>query len=275
MSSVFKRLYTPALWLVILLLTAKLTALLIEAWLPPLPHTECLSKNEWPERRYPFARAFGLTAATHSKPTAPSHKSLPAVNLRGYTLTMTAVGHPSMAIIQHRRKSYLLKEGETFEGFRLRKVYNDHVELTKSGRTYTLSMEKKSRPTIDLHTPKAQKTVQESQIDQIRREGDTVYIPRELVNAFKDPKKIFRYIAIDPLYRDRKLKGFIVVDVKKGSVFDRMGLRKRDIILAVDGKPLHDEKAVFAYFNRIDTLDALSLTIERHKEKKELHYEIY
>ena len=272
MKRVFENLSRPLLFLAIVLLAAKLTASLIEIWLPPIPKLECPSSVEWPTEHYAFSRAFGLSGSnsTHRKKTTPKIK--PVTNLHGYTLTMTAVGEPSMAIIVHNRKSRLLQKGESIDGFRLESVHPDRVKLVKNGQAYWLSMKKKRGSTIQT---RSDTTRTDQAAEQIRKEGDTVYIPRELVKAFKDPKKIFRYIAIDPLYRGNKLQGFVIVNVKKGSVFDKMGLRKRDVILAVDGKPLRDEKAVFSYFNRIDTIDNLSLTIKRQKETKEIQYEIY
>ncbi len=54
-----------------------------------------------------------------------------------------------------------------------------------------------------------------------------------------------------------------------------MGLKKRDIIEKIDSKPIKSESDAFAYFNRLEQLNSLSLTIKRGKESKELKYEIF
>ncbi len=262
--------------LMALLLSAKLAALVIDALLPPLPMLECKHQSDWRTRTYPFVRAFGLVRERHGPTTPPKPAKAPPVNLSGYELTMTAVGHPSMAIIVRHNKSRLLQVGDKIDGFELKEVYTDRVKLIKNGRAYWLSMKKKKSTTIRTSRPKRSKTVSESAYaEQIRKEGNTYYVPRELLHEMHDLRKIFKYISIRPIYRNNKLIGFGVAQVKKGSVFDKMGLRKRDIIQKVDGKPITDEAEAFKYFNNLDELSSLSLTIKRGHRIMELHYEIF
>ena len=258
------------------LLAAKLAALVVDALMPPLPTLECKPQADWRTRTYPFVRAFGLVRERH-KPARPAKPAkAPPVTLSGYELTMTAVGHPSMAIIVRHNKSRLLQVGDKIDGFELKEVYTDRVKLVKNGRAYWLSMKKKKSSTIRTAKPKSAKNRSESAYaEQIRKEGNTYYIPRELLREMHDLRKIFKYISIRPIYRNNKLIGFGVSQVKKGSVFDKMGLRKRDIIQKVDGKPITDEAEAFKYFNNLDELSSLALTIKRGHRIMELHYEIF
>jgi type II secretion system protein C len=273
MSPRFRAWIPAATYVAVLILSAKLVALGIDAFLPPAATIECKSPLSFPKYDYPFVRAFGLTTKQPEKRKRAAAPR-PEATLKGYTLTMTAVGTPSMAIIVHNRKSKLLSVGESIDGFRLEEVYTDRVKLVKNGRDYWLSM-KKSKSGIATIVSRKKKPKSGELIEQIRQEGNTYYVPRELLTQMHDLKKIFQYIAISPVYRDNKLVGFGVANVKKGSVFDKMGLRKRDIIEKVDGKPITDEGDAFKYFNNINALDSLSLTIKRGSERKELHYEIY
>ena len=275
MRSRFEAMATPVSLILLLLLCAKLTAVVVDAFLPPLPRLECRSEIEKPSYTYRFASAFGLKSApaATTKSPAPARKQ---VSLKGYTLSMTAIGTPSMAIIVKNGKSRLVSVGEKIDGFRLEEVYTDRVKLSKSGREYWLGMKKKeSAETIKTGVREKTKKPERELIEQVRREGDTFFVPRELLSEMHDLKKIFRYISINPLYRENKLVGFAVSNVKKGSVFDKMGLKKRDIIEKIDGKPIKSESDAFAYFNRLEQLNSLSLTIKRGKESKELKYEIY
>ncbi|WP_457592271.1 PDZ domain-containing protein [Hydrogenimonas sp.] len=274
MLSRFERLFPKiAIWLFVIL-AAKITALVIDAFLPPVLQSECRSDLKKPNDTYPFASAFALKSAPSKRATpAPVRKEQ---SLRGYTLTMTAVGHPSMAIVVKNGKSKLLSVGDEIDGFKLTEVYTERVKFTKNGRDYWLSMKKKGAvETIRPAAKKKAKSAVDELMGQVRREGDTVFIPRELLHEMHDLKKIFRYISINPVYKDNKLAGFGISNVKKGSVFDKMGLKKRDIIEKIDGKPIKSESDAFAYFNKLEQLNSLSLTIRRGKESKELKYEIF
>jgi general secretion pathway protein C len=276
MKRLFEKGLAVAAWVALVLLLARLVAAGVEYFLPPLPSLECRSTQPPSRDNYPFARAFGLKSVPRkvSKPAAP--RPARPVSLEGYELTMTAVGEPSMAIIVHNRKSRLLSVGESIDGFRLEEVYTDRVKLKKRGREYWLTMKtKKKGYTPSARSVKKRSAKSSDLAEQIRREGDTVYIPRELLDEFRDVKKIFKYIAIKPIYRNNKLIGFGVSKVKRGSVFDKMGLRKRDIIQKIDGEPLTSETQAFKYFNKINELSSLTLTIKRGSEEKEMHYEIF
>ncbi|WP_457594416.1 PDZ domain-containing protein [Hydrogenimonas sp.] len=276
MLSRFENLLPKLAFIAAIVLIAKATSLVFDAFMPPLPKLECKEAVAKLPGQYRFASAFGLKSATRKSAAkkAPAKKT---VSLKGYTLTMTAVGEPSMALIERKGKSRFVTVGGTIDGFRLEEVYTDRVKLTKNGREYWLSM-KKSGTSALAAPPKKKKSGKkgaEKYVEQIRREENTYFVPRELLHEMHDIKKIFRYIAISPVYRENKLVGFGVSNVKKGSVFDKMGLKKRDIIEKIDGKPIKSESDAFQYFNRLEQLNSLSLTIKRGKERKELKYEIF
>ncbi|BDY13458.1 hypothetical protein HCR_17700 [Hydrogenimonas cancrithermarum] len=256
------------------MLAAKLAALTVDVFLPPTASLECRATVEQPTGRYPFAHAFALRKKDATRRVKPHNK--PPATLKGYTLTMTAVGSPSMAIVLHNGKSKLLTVGETIDGFELAEVFTDRIKLLKNGREYWLTMKKTKSGSLSTSRSKKKSGNETAALtEQIRQEGDTYYVPRELLDEMRDVKKIFKYIAINPVYKANKLVGFGITNVKKGSVFDKMGLRKRDIIEKIDGKPITNEGDAFKYFNKINELSTLSLTIKRGSQRKELHYEIY
>ncbi|MCF6201860.1 MAG: PDZ domain-containing protein, partial [Hydrogenimonas sp.] len=220
--------------------------------------------------------AFSLKSSAVKK-SAPPSKALRQESLKGYTLTMTAIGKPSMALVAKGGKSKFLSVGERIDGFRLEEVFTDRVKFVKNGKEYWLFMKKSGSSDSLVAKPKRKRngSPEKELIEQVRREGDTIFIPRELLSQMHDLKKIFKYISINPVYKDNKLVGFGVANIKKGSVFDKMGLKRRDIIKKIDGKPIKSERDAFRYFNRLEELDSLSLTIKRGKESKELKYEIF
>jgi len=273
----FEKLVPWAAWLMVVVLAAKLTALIVDAFFPPVPVLECEERSALKKEKGPPS-GCRPTGSAPRKTTTVSRPAPKRVSLKGYQLTMTAVGSPSMAIIVHKRKSKMLRVGETIDGFKLAEVYTDRVKLIKNGQEYWLSMGK-SKSSVRAHTrtaPSSRAAAKPSAYtEQIRQEGDTYYIPRELLEEMHDIKKIFKYITLKPIYRQNRMVGFGVSKVKKGSVFDKMGLRKRDIIEKIDGNPLTSETEAFKYFNRINELSSLTLTIKRGSEQKELHYEIF
>ena len=274
MKRLFEKMLSPLLWTALTVTLAWLCAAVAALFLPPLPTTECRSETPKTRAHYPFARVFGLKSPAVKKEKSAKRPAR-QVSLRGYQLTMTAVGNPSMAMIVRNGKSKLLSVGETIDGFRLEKVYTDRVELSRDGTEYWLSMKKKGTSAYRAAPTARKKARPSAYAEQIRREGDTFYIPRELLDEFHDVRKIFKYISIKPIYRNNRLTGFGVSNVKRGSVFDKMGLRKRDIITKINGETLTSETQAFKYFNKINELGSLTMTVKRGSEEKEMHYEIF
>ncbi|WP_457595723.1 PDZ domain-containing protein [Hydrogenimonas sp.] len=277
MKPLFEKLALPLALVAAVLLTARLAAAVAEYFMPPLPALECKAPSESVRGPFPFVRAFGLKNPPKKPASRPSRApARPTVSLTGYELTMTAVGTPSMAMIRYNGKNKLLSVGERIDGFELVKVETDRVLLRKRGTDYWLAMNKKRGASGGASANRrAKKKSEGAYAEQIRKEGDTYYIPRELLKEMHDLRKIFKYIAIKPIYRNNKLIGFGISNVKKGSVFDKMGLRKRDIIQKIDGKPITDESEAFKYFNNLDEISSLRLTVKRGHVIKELHYEIF
>jgi general secretion pathway protein C len=204
-------------------------------------------------------------------------------SLSGYRLLMTVVGKESMVLvaIPGGKKNRFVSRGEMMDGFRLTEVGPDYAVFEKDGKSTILRM-KKEVYTPPLVKPKLSGKKEKNQVesvfnDQIQQEDGRIYIPKELLSKMNSLKEIFRRISIMPKRdkKGKKLEGFVITRVKKGSVFEKMGLRPRDIIVKVDGKPLQSEADAFAYFNRLSSLNALSLTIRRNNKEKVLKYEIY
>lgn len=72
----------------------------------------------------------------------------------------------------------------------------------------------------------------------------------------------------------RKIKGFKVNFVKRGSDFSKLGLKRGDIIKSLNGEELTDYNRAFEFYKNIDTVENLTLTIQRGQEEMELNYEI-
>jgi general secretion pathway protein C len=114
-----------------------------------------------------------------------------------------------------------------------------------------------------------------SSLKEIRQEGDITFVPRTLIRDYtQNLDKIWRNIGIDPEKRGKELLGFRVRFVRRGSPFEKLGLRRGDIITAINGEPLHDLGTVMEAYRSIDSMDGLTLTVKRNNKEVELNYEI-
>ena len=181
-----------------------------------------------------------------------------------------------LIVIKYRGKSYVLAMGEMIEGYKFTKIYPDYVIFTKNGKEYELNLYKKGHKEIKkahLDTIIPNRIRKKSKA--IEKEGDTTYISRNLFNKYKSNfAEIQKNIGVVPYMEGGKLKGFKISFVRKGSDFDKLGVKRGDIILSVNGEPLNNFKVPMRIFNNLDTLTAATITIKRGNEIKELEYEV-
>jgi len=96
----------------------------------------------------------------------------------------------------------------------------------------------------------------------------------EVEDYIKNPNKIWRNIRIQELRKNGQIDGFRVNYVKKGSFFDKAGLKSGDVIKAIDGNEIKSLSDVMKYYNDINNLDGLSLTVLRGGNEVELEFNI-
>jgi len=70
------------------------------------------------------------------------------------------------------------------------------------------------------------------------------------------------------------LEGFKVRFVRKGSPFEKLGLKRGDIIRTINGEPIVDYATPMRMLKSAESIDDLSITVERNHEEQELKYEV-
>jgi general secretion pathway protein C len=80
---------------------------------------------------------------------------------------------------------------------------------------------------------------------------------------------------LQPHATNGKQDGFRVSFVKKGGVFESLGLRVGDIIRSINNKEIMNNAQAFGAYQEFKDAKALKVTIQRGKETMELEYEIF
>lgn len=184
--------------------------------------------------------------------------------------------------IEKLSKRTVLSKGEEFQGFKLIGATKHHAIFSKRDKEYKLefikkkkSMSTKSKSIIKEieDTPIAKPITQKK--DEIIDDGYTKTIRRDFLNSYmKSPKNIWKDIGINEIKSGKSITGFRVRFVRKDSGFDKLGIKKGDIILAINGERLTSHKSAFNAYKDISTIENLTLTVKRNNQEMELEYEI-
>ncbi len=207
--------------------------------------------------------------------------------LKDFAITATFVdGKDSLVIIRDGKGGIFINIGEKHKGYKLERVYINRARFIKNGNIYIAFLspkdEKEFKTVASVGTGSYTTTTREKVTESISREmfedikfkDGKYYIPKDMMLAYKDMGKIFSSISIQAFSINNDIK-YKVRYVKPNSIFSKMGLKKYDFITQVNNQKFKSISEPIKYFQNLENLKDLSLTILRGNKTQELKYEIY
>ena len=201
-------------------------------------------------------------------------------SMRGYKLLglYNSIEKLVVTIEKGRKTTILLKGEKTNEGFELTGAGKNFATFTKNNESFKLSLStEKSNNSSNDHrkTAKTSAPTIASKSNEIIEEGGTKIISRSLLTAYtQDLDKIWKDISISKHNQNGKLNGFKINFVKKGSDFEKLGLKRGDILKAINAEELNSLSAAMNFFKEINDIENLTLTVERNGKSEDIEYEI-
>jgi general secretion pathway protein C len=197
-------------------------------------------------------------------------------SMRGYKLLGLYNSEKTLVVtIEKGRKTEILSKGETTtNGFKLVSAGSNFVIFKKNSEEFKLTLEntKNSKSSNNIvHKAPQVKSNKSSGIEEV---GGVKHIPKTLLTSYtKDMDKIWKDIGLAQYKKNGKADGFKVNFVKRGSDIEKLGLKRGDILKAINAEPLNLSSAM-GFFNDINNLENLTLTVERNGKSEDLEYEI-
>jgi len=182
----------------------------------------------------------------------------------------------SFIIIEDNLGTTFLYKNEKYVGYKLIEIYDERAVLEKNGIKYDIILENADKKPSNKASknPGGQSAREDSEPVEFSP-GVPVSITRTELNSYvKNPNKIWKNIRIQELRQDGSLNGFRVNYVKKGSFFEKSGLKSGDVIKSIDGKELKSLADVMRYYNDIDSLQALTLSVKRGEDELDLEFNV-
>ena len=142
---------------------------------------------------------------------------------------------------------------------------------------------KRSKPDVPARMPKA--TVSSGVLKapaatpQKSRKKDTgkqrlTLDRKEVESAFANLPKLLTQARVMPHYSSGKMSGFRVVSVKSESLFDRIGLQPRDVLMRINGMEVKDPSRFLSAFQQVKEEETITLDLLRKGQPSTFVYEI-
>ena len=260
------KLLSTATRLLILLLVAKLISLGLWWYLP----SEGVELNAKKSYKAKYQRVYFSNMLVVSKvPDAQAQKETSAYSIDSLILKglygSKSYGFAIVAKKASPRTTTIVSVGELYEGYKLIEIDLDQVIFSKNAKEYVLALESSGKlKTSDV----MKKVTNEEPANKEVSKTDIDYYS-------KNPKEIWKNIAISEVRKNGKIAGFKVNRITKGSKLATLGLEVGDVIIRANNVELTSYNDAIKLYKDIDNINVLELVVQRDNQEKEIIYEIH
>jgi len=216
--------------------------------------------------------------AMNIEPVVKERPKKTVSSMRG--IKLIALYHASDTLVitvEKNRKASVLSRGDKIDGFVLKSAGSDYAMFTKNTKEFklTLSATKTIGSQITQSQPKKPTAIKPNDSQEIKEQNGIRVVNRNLLTSYTtDPKKIWKDIGISENKVNGKLNGFKINYVKRGSDFEKLGLKRGDLLTAINAEKLDNIGAVMGLYGDINNIENLTLTVERNGKSEDIEYEI-
>ncbi len=197
-------------------------------------------------------------------PQLPELSSL--IELKG---TIAGTGLDGFAVIEERgkNKQVLYKVGNTVVGAKL-------IHIARNAVTFLYGDQQKILKMLDTKGPLLPPRPGPATAPPVasRGGGPLVISRNEVESSLKDMGTLLSSAQIRPYYTDGAPDGFLISNIRPGSVYEKIGLVNGDIIQGTDDRKLTSAEDVTAFYNSLKSGTSFSLKIKRNGQPESLQF---
>ncbi len=216
-------------------------------------------------RRNIFGKA---PAPAPEKAPEPVKKSDLKLRLVG---TNTAVKERMFAIIEDIKKKEqdIFKIGEEIfnTGAKVEEVLAETVKVRRGAELITLQLGKGSSSGSDSGGS-------ESSISSNSDNTEFTVAEDELNQALANLPRLLSQARAVPFFRNGKSIGMRLFAIRRGSLYEKLGLKNGDIVLSVNENSLSDPSQALKLFEELKSERSIGVVVERNGGEQELSYSI-
>lgn len=168
-------------------------------------------------------------------------------------------------IVLKNKKSFFVGLGESYNGAKLVNIDINSATFRRDGEDIVLVIkELKNKKTPIASADKN---------EEVTNDGYMMLKRTEFDRYIKNTKEVLKDIKVQPLASGKDFLGVKINFVRKGSLFDKMNLKKGDIITHIDNKKINSLYDLLPYYKNIKNITTLHVGYERDGNIEEIIYE--
>jgi type II secretion system protein C len=189
------------------------------------------------------------------------------VDLRG-----TVAGGPKygFAVVEEKatKKQRLVKAGDLVAGAKVVRIKRNAIDLLVNNQERTLKIAESKEGPIVPPPPGAPPPT----ASPAATRGTTVISRSEIDQGLQDMGSLLRQAQVRPYFEGGVPEGFIISNIRPGSLYQKLGAVDGDIIQEVNGRKIRTADDVMGLLNTIKSGSNMSMTIKRRGNQETLNY---
>jgi type II secretion system protein C len=178
----------------------------------------------------------------------------------------------SLAVIEDRTngKQYPRREGDRVGKALIKKILRNEV-IINAGRGDKMLTMLHEQPSGGEPVPYQAAGIQHP---ANTAESTTRLNREDVAPYFADISQLKEQLLLHPIHQENEPAGFLVRNIKRGSILWRMGLRNRDVVKGVNGRAVTSPDEADAFFQDLKKGGVITVEVERARRAQELKIEI-
>ena len=217
-------------------------------------------------RVIPERNLFGTTTSRMTDKQAgasPQQDIALSIELKG---TVAGGARYGFAVIEEKgtHKQRLVKVGDTLLGMEVLRIKRNEIDLLVNNKEHTLKIVAAKEGPILSPYPLAKPGV---------APGTTVLSRNEIDERLQDMGSLLRQALVRPYFTAGVPDGFLISNIRPGSLYTKMGMMNGDIIQEVNHQKIQTADDVMGLLSTIKSSTSLSLTVKRNGNLQTLNYQ--
>lgn len=235
-----------------------------------IPHPPAVKKQGRPSLDY-FNAVVERNLFSSGEEVTQEIKEEEIENLEPTSLKIALLGtvvgseQDSFAIIEEkgRKKQDLYKVGDSVQSAVVKRILRGKVILTVQGRDKILTIEEEA----------ASRRKNEVARPEPIRQGERIAVKRsEVEKSLKNVHQLLSQARVRPHFSEGKPDGLAITHIKRGSIFEKLGLKNGDIVKGLDGKEIKSPDDVLQMYEKLTVGSEVAIEIERDEEEQIINY---
>jgi general secretion pathway protein C len=179
----------------------------------------------------------------------------------------TVVGseEDSFAIIEEKagRKQDIYKVGDSIQSAVVKRILRGKVILTVQGRDKILTIEEEAA---------SRRRAEVARAEPVRR-GESITVKRsEVEKSLQNVHKVLSQARVRPHFSEGKPDGLSINNIKRGSIFEKLGLKNGDIVKGLDGREIKSPDDVLEMYKKLTLGSGVTIEVERGGQEQVINY---